>query len=65
MNSKSWNTLAKRFYICYNQKLVSRLKESKLKTDKEGLVNSGGECTSLFDVRERQVFQIHKFNLNL
>ena len=35
------------------------------KDDKEGQVDSGGESTSLFDVGERQFFQIHKFNLNL
>jgi hypothetical protein len=37
----------------------------KINTDKEGLVNSGGESTSLFDVGERQPFQFHKFNLNV
>ena len=36
-----------------------------MKDDKEGLVDSGGESTSLFDVGERQLFQIHKFNLNV
>ena len=44
-----------------------RLINIELKTDKEGLVDSGVEnkLPSYHDVRERQFFQIHKFNLNV
>jgi hypothetical protein len=39
----------------------------EIKTDKEALLNSGVEnkLPSYHDVRERQLFQIHKFNLNV